>query len=99
MLRLKPLGSGVDCVAGRLQGSEAQSLCEHPGIGQTTTQLYACHRSVRTLLFFNLQKGDPTVFGNLPTNDEVTRAVKEVLDSGRYNGYAPSVGKLTKLFL
>lgn len=52
---------------------------------------------MRTSLFFNLQKGDPTVFGNLPTNDEVTRAVKEVLDSGQYNGYAPSVGKLTKL--
>ncbi|XP_076204955.1 tyrosine aminotransferase isoform X2 [Aptenodytes patagonicus] len=40
----------------------------------------------------SLSLGDPTVFGNLPTNDEVTRAVKEVLDSGRYNGYAPSVG-------
>ncbi|PKU35302.1 tyrosine aminotransferase [Limosa lapponica baueri] len=40
----------------------------------------------------SLSLGDPTVFGNLPTNDEVTLAVKEVLDSGRYNGYAPSVG-------
>ncbi|NXA54262.1 ATTY aminotransferase, partial [Nothocercus julius] len=40
----------------------------------------------------SLSLGDPTVFGNLPTNDEVTQAVKEVLDSGRYNGYAPSVG-------
>ncbi|XP_066050649.1 tyrosine aminotransferase isoform X2 [Chamaea fasciata] len=40
----------------------------------------------------SLSLGDPTVFGNLPTNDEVTRAVKEVLDSGQYNGYAPSVG-------
>ncbi|GAB0195342.1 tyrosine aminotransferase [Grus japonensis] len=40
----------------------------------------------------SLSLGDPTVFGNLPTNDEVTRAVKEVLDSGHYNGYAPSVG-------
>uniref|UniRef100_A0A8C6Z1X6 Tyrosine aminotransferase n=1 Tax=Nothoprocta perdicaria TaxID=30464 RepID=A0A8C6Z1X6_NOTPE len=48
----------------------------------------------KTLLFFNFPKGDPTVFGNLPTNDEVTQAMKEVLDSGRYNGYAPSVGKL-----
>ncbi|XP_009685270.1 tyrosine aminotransferase isoform X1 [Struthio camelus] len=40
----------------------------------------------------SLSLGDPTVFGNLPTNDEVTQAVKEILDSGRYNGYAPSVG-------
>ncbi|NXU88080.1 ATTY aminotransferase, partial [Xiphorhynchus elegans] len=40
----------------------------------------------------SLSLGDPTVFGNLPTNDEVTRAVKEVLDSGQCNGYAPSVG-------
>ncbi|XP_057277935.1 tyrosine aminotransferase isoform X2 [Pezoporus wallicus] len=40
----------------------------------------------------SLSLGDPTVFGNLPTNNEVTRAVKEVLDSGRCNGYAPSVG-------
>lgn len=40
----------------------------------------------------SLSLGDPTVFGNLPTNDEVTQAMKEALDSGRYNGYAPSVG-------
>ncbi|XP_042741778.1 tyrosine aminotransferase isoform X3 [Lagopus leucura] len=40
----------------------------------------------------SLSLGDPTVFGNLPTNDEVTRAMKEALDSGHYNGYAPSVG-------
>ncbi|KAJ6652484.1 hypothetical protein lerEdw1_011454 [Lerista edwardsae] len=40
----------------------------------------------------SLSIGDPTVFGNLPTDDEVTRAMKEALDLGRYNGYAPSVG-------
>ncbi|XP_039358633.1 tyrosine aminotransferase isoform X2 [Mauremys reevesii] len=40
----------------------------------------------------SLSLGDPTVFGNLPTDDEVTQAVKEALDSGNYNGYAPSVG-------
>ncbi|ETE68168.1 Tyrosine aminotransferase [Ophiophagus hannah] len=40
----------------------------------------------------SLSIGDPTVFGNLPTDDEVTRAMKEALDSGKYNGYAPSVG-------
>ncbi|KAM9510002.1 tyrosine aminotransferase-like [Guaruba guarouba] len=46
----------------------------------------------------SLSLGDPIVFGNLPPNDEVTWAVK-VLDSGSCNSYAPSVGKLTKLFL
>ncbi|KAM6430039.1 tyrosine aminotransferase isoform 2-T2 [Liasis olivaceus] len=43
----------------------------------------------------SLSIGDPTVFGNLPTDDEVTRAMKEALDSGKYNGYAPSVGYLS----
>lgn len=33
------------------------------------------------------------MFGNLPTDDEVTQAMKEALDLGRYNGYAPSVGR------
>lgn len=98
MLWLKPPGSGVCCVAGRLEGSEAQSLCKQTEIGQTTTQLGLSHIT-ENFTVFQSQKGDPTVFGNLPTNNEVTRAVKEVLDSGRCNGYAPSVGKLTKLFL
>lgn len=43
--------------------------------------------------FFLLCKGDPTVFGNLPTDPEVTQAMKDALDSGKYNGYAPSIGK------
>ncbi|XP_063169338.1 tyrosine aminotransferase isoform X1 [Candoia aspera] len=43
----------------------------------------------------SLSIGDPTVFGNLPTDDEVTRAMKEAVDSGKYNGYAPSVGYLS----
>jgi hypothetical protein len=34
------------------------------------------------------------VFGNLPTDPEVTQAMKDALDSGKYNGYAPSTGKL-----
>lgn len=37
--------------------------------------------------------GDPTVFGNLPTDDTVLQAMKEAIDSHKYNGYAPSVGK------
>uniref|UniRef100_A0A670IMY3 Tyrosine aminotransferase n=1 Tax=Podarcis muralis TaxID=64176 RepID=A0A670IMY3_PODMU len=41
----------------------------------------------------SLSIGDPTVFGNLPPDDEVIQAMKEALDSGQYNGYAPSVGK------
>ncbi|XP_054856341.1 tyrosine aminotransferase [Eublepharis macularius] len=43
----------------------------------------------------SLSIGDPTVFGNLPTDEEVMRAVKEALDTGSYNGYAPSVGYLS----
>ncbi|XP_075440029.1 tyrosine aminotransferase [Ascaphus truei] len=39
-----------------------------------------------------LSIGDPTVFGNLPTDDQVTRALKEAIDSQKYNGYAPSIG-------
>lgn len=42
---------------------------------------------------FWISTGDPTVFGNLPTDNEVTQAMKEALDLGRYNGYAPSVGR------
>lgn len=40
---------------------------------------------------FNL--GDPTVFGNLPTDDAVLRAMKDAIDSQQYNGYSPSIGK------
>uniref|UniRef100_A0A673LXH2 Tyrosine aminotransferase n=1 Tax=Sinocyclocheilus rhinocerous TaxID=307959 RepID=A0A673LXH2_9TELE len=39
-----------------------------------------------------LSIGDPTVFGNMPTDDTVLQAVKEAIDSHKYNGYAPSVG-------
>ncbi|XP_015283701.1 PREDICTED: tyrosine aminotransferase [Gekko japonicus] len=40
----------------------------------------------------SLSIGDPTVFGNLPSDEEVVRAVKDALETGDYNGYAPSVG-------
>ncbi|PNI31860.1 TAT isoform 4 [Pan troglodytes] len=43
----------------------------------------------------SLSIGDPTVFGNLPTDPEVTQAMKDALDSGKYNGYAPSIGFLS----
>ncbi|TRY82836.1 hypothetical protein DNTS_022052 [Danionella cerebrum] len=39
-----------------------------------------------------LSIGDPSVFGNLPTDDSVLQALKEAIDSQKYNGYAPSVG-------
>ncbi|XP_051884589.1 tyrosine aminotransferase [Pristis pectinata] len=39
-----------------------------------------------------LSIGDPTVFGNLPTNEKILQAMKEAVDSGRFNGYAPSIG-------
>ncbi|KAJ7997760.1 hypothetical protein DPEC_G00215470 [Dallia pectoralis] len=39
-----------------------------------------------------LSIGDPTVFGNLPTDDKVLQAMKDAIDTHEYNGYAPSVG-------
>lgn len=42
-----------------------------------------------------LSIGDPTVFGNLPVAPTVTAAVKESIDSGKYNGYPPSIGYLS----
>ncbi|XP_019835570.2 tyrosine aminotransferase isoform X1 [Bos indicus] len=42
-----------------------------------------------------LSIGDPTVFGNLPTDPEVTQAMKDALDSGKFNGYVPSIGYLS----
>uniref|UniRef100_A0A7N6APP0 Tyrosine aminotransferase n=1 Tax=Anabas testudineus TaxID=64144 RepID=A0A7N6APP0_ANATE len=41
-----------------------------------------------------LSIGDPTVFGNLPTDEAVLQALKGAIDSQKYNGYAPSVGYL-----
>uniref|UniRef100_A0A3B4E8Z9 Tyrosine aminotransferase n=1 Tax=Pygocentrus nattereri TaxID=42514 RepID=A0A3B4E8Z9_PYGNA len=41
-----------------------------------------------------LSIGDPTVFGNLPTDDSVLQAMKDAIDSHKFNGYAPSVGTL-----
>ncbi|KAM4613970.1 tyrosine aminotransferase [Discoglossus pictus] len=39
-----------------------------------------------------LSIGDPTIFGNLPTDDAVSKAMKDAIDSHKYNGYAPSIG-------
>lgn len=33
------------------------------------------------------------MFGNLPTDDAVLQAMKDAIDSHKYNGYAPSVGE------
>uniref|UniRef100_A0A3Q3WNJ9 Tyrosine aminotransferase n=1 Tax=Mola mola TaxID=94237 RepID=A0A3Q3WNJ9_MOLML len=41
-----------------------------------------------------LSIGDPTVFGNLPTDDAVLEAMKDAITSQKFNGYAPSVGYL-----
>ncbi|XP_078112317.1 tyrosine aminotransferase isoform X2 [Sander vitreus] len=38
--------------------------------------------------------GDPTVFGNMPTDIAVLQAMKDAIDCQKYNGYAPSVGYL-----
>lgn len=37
--------------------------------------------------------GDPTVFGNLPTDGAVLQSMKDAIDSQQYNGYAPSIGE------
>ncbi|MBN3285870.1 ATTY aminotransferase, partial [Polyodon spathula] len=39
-----------------------------------------------------LSIGDPTIFGNLPTDDNVLQAMKEAIDSKKFNGYAPAIG-------
>ena len=40
----------------------------------------------------SLSIGDPTIFGNLnPSSNSIT-AITEALQSGKYNGYAPSAG-------
>lgn len=42
---------------------------------------------------FSSTSGDPTVFGNLPTDGAVLRAMKDAIDSQQYNGYSPSIGE------
>uniref|UniRef100_A0A8C4QL11 Tyrosine aminotransferase n=1 Tax=Eptatretus burgeri TaxID=7764 RepID=A0A8C4QL11_EPTBU len=45
--------------------------------------------------FISLSIGDPTVFGNLVTDGTVRAAIKEVVDSGNFDGYAPAIGYQT----
>jgi aspartate/methionine/tyrosine aminotransferase len=44
------------------------------------------------LKFSNAQLGDPTTFNNLKPAREIVEAMKEIIDEGNFNGYAPSVG-------
>jgi len=37
--------------------------------------------------------GDPTVFGNLPLCQEMLDAVSNSLESGKFNGYGPAIGR------
>ena len=46
------------------------------------------------LRFFFLYLGDPTVFGNLKPSPEVIDAVVKSVQSGKYNGYTASTGKI-----
>jgi len=50
-------------------------------------------------LRYVLLLGDPTTFGNLKPPQEVFDAVKESLDSVKFNGYAPSTGKSKVFFI
>ena len=40
----------------------------------------------------SLSIGDPTTFGNLNPSSNAITAITEALQSGKYNGYAPSAG-------
>lgn len=42
--------------------------------------------------FISLSLGDPTVFGNLRTADEVKRALIKAIEKGEADGYAASIG-------
>ena len=37
------------------------------------------------------------MFGNLPTDACVLKALKDAVESARYNGYAPSIGETIDL--
>jgi len=39
--------------------------------------------------------GDPTFAGNLPVHQIMKEAVKEAVDSDKFNGYGPAHGTLT----
>ena len=38
-------------------------------------------------------KGDPTFFGNLPVHKLMKEAVKDAVDSEKFNGYGPAQGR------
>ena len=45
------------------------------------------------ILFYLNSPGDPTVFGNLPLCQEMLDAVSNSLESGKFNGYGPAIGR------
>lgn len=47
---------------------------------------------------WNLNIGDPCVFGNLPNPSNVVNALNENSKSGKFNGYQPSYGMASKSF-
>lgn len=63
-------------------------------IFQVTFNKCVCYIIKCKCFTHDLSPGDPTVFGNLPTDDTVLQAMKKAIDSNKYNGYAPSVGKI-----
>ena len=42
----------------------------------------------------SLYIGDPTCFGNLPIHKLMKEAVKDAVDSEKFNGYGPAYGKI-----
>ena len=49
---------------------------------------------VRHATDLDLDPGDPTVFGNLEPAKVVVDAVVEAVQASKFNGYAPSTGKM-----
>ncbi|KAM4834038.1 tyrosine aminotransferase isoform 1-T3 [Thomomys bottae] len=93
--------AGRSCAPGKMKGRKSRwSVRPSDMANKTFNPIRAIVDSVKVepnpnKAMISLSIGDPTVFGNLPTDPEVTQAMKDALDSGKYNGYAPSIGYLS----
>ncbi|XP_036604820.1 tyrosine aminotransferase [Trichosurus vulpecula] len=92
--------NGRNTVLGKMKGKKARWAVRASDMSKKTfNPIRAIVDSMKVepnpnKTMISLSIGDPTVFGNLPTDSEVTQAMKDALDSGKYNGYAPSIGYL-----
>ncbi|XP_072492613.1 tyrosine aminotransferase [Notamacropus eugenii] len=92
--------NGRNTVLGKMKGRKARWAVRASDMSKKTfNPIRAIVESMKVKpnpnkTMISLSIGDPTVFGNLPTDSEVTQAIKDALDSGKYHGYAPSIGYL-----